>query len=139
MSRPATDQTPLIDAIRAAEGALGQAQTLLDAVDSASTDINHAVDGLPAAIADIQNGIDDGRPQGRLPTHPRSSSARDAARRVKAVADAQVNRDTDPLGAFPHLTKADADLDRMLSSVGEQPEAAKQGSSTRRCSPRNRG
>ncbi len=128
VSRPATDQTPLIDAIRAAEGALGQAQTLLDAVDSASTDINHAVDGLPAAIADIQNGIDAAAGQLRQPNTPQADqldSARDAA--VKAVDDAKTNGTNDPLGAFTRLTKADADLDRILASVDEQrQEAAKQ-------------
>ena len=58
ISKPATDQTQLVDAVRATEGALGQAQTLLDAVDSAATDINRAVADLPNRIADIQTGID---------------------------------------------------------------------------------
>jgi BMFP domain-containing protein YqiC len=39
VSRPAGRQAGLIDSIRAAESALGQARTLLDAVDSAGTDI----------------------------------------------------------------------------------------------------
>ena len=68
--------------IRAAESALGQARTLLDAVDSASTDINRAVAGLPAAIADIQNGINAARAQlaqGGVPRADELSAARDAA------------------------------------------------------------
>lgn len=47
VSRPADKQGGLVDAIHAAEAALGQARTLLDAVDSASTDINRAVAGCP--------------------------------------------------------------------------------------------
>ena len=47
----------LVDAIRAAESSLGQARSLLDAVDSAGVDINRAVAALPDAIADIQNGV----------------------------------------------------------------------------------
>ena len=57
VARPADRQGGLVDAIHAAEAALGQARTLLDAVDSASTDINRAVTGLPALIADVQSGI----------------------------------------------------------------------------------
>ena len=38
LARPADRQTGLVDAIRAAESALGQARTLLDAVDSAATE-----------------------------------------------------------------------------------------------------
>jgi uncharacterized membrane protein YgcG len=42
VSRPAGRQSGLVDSIHAAESALGQARTLLDAVDSAATDINRA-------------------------------------------------------------------------------------------------
>jgi predicted nucleic acid-binding Zn-ribbon protein len=125
VSRPAGDQTSLVDAIRAAESALGQARTLLDAVDSAATDINRAVAGLPAAITDIQNGIDQAGAllqQGNTPQAAELSAARDAA--AKAAAAAKSNGNADPLGTFTRLTKADADLDRLLASVHEQREAA---------------
>ena len=49
-------------------------------------------------------------------------AARDAA--VRRVADAQKTGSADPLGAFTQLTKADADLDRLLASVAEEREAA---------------
>jgi hypothetical protein len=131
VSRPADDQTGLIDAIRAAEGGLGQAQTLLDAVDSASTDINRAIAGLPAAIADIQNGIDQAGGQLGQPNTLQSdqtadlTTARDAA--VKAVTEANSAGSADPLGVFTRLTKADADLDRALASIAElRQEAEKQ-------------
>jgi hypothetical protein len=125
VSRPAGDQTGLVDAIRAAESALGQARTLLDAVDSAATDINRAVAGLPAAITDIQNGIDQATAllqQGNTPQGAELTAARDAA--AKAAADARSNGNADPLGTFTRLTKADADLDRLLASVHQQREAA---------------
>src|SRR6185503_5464116 len=57
VARPAGRQSGLIDSIRAAESALGQARTLLDAIDSAGTDINRAITTLPAAIEDIKKGI----------------------------------------------------------------------------------
>lgn len=125
VSRPAGDQTGLVDAVRAAESALGQARTLLDAVDSAATDINRAVAGLPAAIADIQNGIDQAAGLLQQPDTPQAaelSTARDAA--VKTVVEAKNDGNADPLGTFTRLTKADADLDRLLASVHEQRDAA---------------
>ena len=118
-------QTGLVDAVRAAESALGQARTLLDAVDSAATDINRAVATLPSAIADIQNGIKaagDQLAQGDTAHADELGAARDAA--VKAVADAQSTGTADPLGAFTKLTQADAELDRLLASVAEEREAA---------------
>jgi uncharacterized membrane protein YgcG/predicted nucleic acid-binding Zn-ribbon protein len=123
VSRPAGDQTGLVDTIRAAESALGQARTLLDAVASAGTDINRAVATLPSAIADIQNGINQAGTQlaqGNIPHTTELGAARDAA--VKAVAAAQSTGAADPLGAFTQLTQADAELDRLLASVAEERE-----------------
>ena len=124
-ARPAGDQLGLVDAVRAAESAAGQARTLLDAVDSAATDINRAIAALPSAIADTQAGVDSATgqlQQANIPQAAELTAARDAA--AKAIADANSNGAADPLGAFTRLTKADADLDRLLASVTEQREAA---------------
>lgn len=124
VARPVGRQIGLIDSIRAAESALGQARTLLDAVDSAGTDINRAVATLPEAIADIQKGINQAGTlvaQGNTPHATQLGAARDAA--VKAVADAQSAGTTDPLGAFTKLTQADAELDQLLASIAEEREA----------------
>jgi TPM domain len=121
VSRPATDQTALVDAVRGAEGALGQAQTLLDAIDNVSSDITRAVADLPARIADIQTGIDQAAQQLDQPDTPHEAeltAARDAA--VKAAAGARDNGATDPLGTFVRLTEADAELDRLLATVTQQ-------------------
>lgn len=131
VSRPADRQGGLVDAIHAAEAALGQARTLLDAVDSASTDINRAVTGLPAVIADIQNGINQAGAQlaqGNVAVATELSTARDAA--VQAVSQAQSTGNSDPLGAFTRLTQADADLDRLLAEVAEERETAERLSRT---------
>ena len=71
----------LVDAIRAAESALGQARSLLDAVDSAGADINRAVAALPSAIADIQNGINQADGQLQQGTSTRQSELERGARR----------------------------------------------------------
>ncbi|MDT5326521.1 MAG: hypothetical protein QOF25_3673 [Mycobacterium sp.] len=124
VARPADRQGGLVDAIRAAESALGQARTMLDAVDSAATDINRAVAGLPAAIADIQAGINQAAgqlAQGRVPHATELGAARDAA--MTAVSNAQSTGNADPLGAFTQLTQADAELDRLLATITEEREA----------------
>ncbi|MCH9722353.1 MAG: TPM domain-containing protein [Actinomycetia bacterium] len=115
----------LIDSVRAAESALQQARTMLDAVDGAASDIRRAVAELPAAIEDIQRGISQASGQlarGGLAQATEMSAARDAA--VAAVAAAQTNGSSDPLGAFTQLTQADADLDRLLEGAAEEREAA---------------
>jgi hypothetical protein len=115
----------LVDCVRGAESALQQANTMLDAVDSAASDIRRAVSALPSAIEDIQRGITSAAEQlagGGLGKSTELSSARDAA--VKAVTNAQSVGAADPLGAFTQLTQADADLDRLLATVAEEREAA---------------
>jgi len=126
VARPAAKtQTELVDCIRATESALVQAGSMLDAVESAASDIRRAVATLPSAISDIQNGIEAAAAQLAQADTPHAAelgAARDAA--VKAVADAQSTGAADPLGTFTELTKADADLDRLLASVAEEREAA---------------
>jgi len=115
----------LIDCVRGAESSLQQANTMLDAVDSAASDIRRAVSTLPAAIEDIQRGISQAGEQlakGGLAKTAELSTARDAA--VRAVSAAQTNGSTDPLGTFTQLTQADADLDRLLATVTEEREAS---------------
>lgn len=115
----------LVDCVRGGESALQQANKMLDAVDSAASDINRAVATLPSAIEDIQRGINQASEQlaqGGLSKAGELSAARDAA--VKAVSAAQSNGAADPLGAFTQLTQADAELDRLLAGVAEEREAA---------------
>jgi chromosome segregation ATPase len=125
-TRPvAGQQAELVDCVRGAESALGQARSLLDAIDSAASDIRRAAAGLSATIADIQAGINQANTALQQPNTAHAaelSAARDAA--TKAVAAAQSTGSADPLGAFTQLTKADADLDRLLATLAEEREAA---------------
>lgn len=115
----------IVDCVRGAESALQQAATMLDAVDSAASDIRRAVTALPMAIEDIQRGIDaagNQLAQGGLGKAAELSAARDAA--VTAVAEARSKGTADPLGTFTQLTQADANLDRLLAEAAEEREAA---------------
>ena len=121
----AGEVSELVDCVRGAESSLQQANKMLDAVDSAASDIRRAVSTLPSAIEDIQRGINQASEQlaqGGLAKSAELSAARDAA--VKAVSAAQSNGAADPLGAFTQLTEADAELDRLLAGVAEEREAS---------------
>jgi len=121
----AGEVSDLVDCVRGAESSLQQATTMLDAVDSAASDIRRAVSTLPSAIEDIQRGINQASEQlaqGGLAKVTELSAARDAA--VKAVSAAQTSGAADPLGAFTQLTQADADLDRLLATAAEERDAA---------------
>ena len=143
VTRPvAGQQAELVDTVRAAESALGQARSLLDAVDSAESDINRAAAMLPSAIADIQNGIaqaDAQLRQGNGPHVSELTAARGAA--ASAVETAQTTGSTDPLGAFTGLTKADAELDRLLarSPKNARPPNGWLAHTIKRCSARSLG
>ncbi|OBI96478.1 hypothetical protein A5660_07795 [Mycobacterium alsense] len=115
-------QAPLVDGIRAAESALGQARALLDAIDNAATDIGHAVATLPSLIADVRAGVARADEQLRSTRKPASShtAALAAARDAAAGALASARGSADPLGAFARLTKADGDLDRLLAAVAQE-------------------
>jgi TPM domain len=114
-------QTALVDAIRAAESALGQAAALLDAIDNAAQDIRHAVGALPSVIDDIQAAVKRADEQlGRAGAGHAAelTAARDAAN--QALTGARAGGTADPLGAFTRLTKAGADLNRVLTTVAQE-------------------
>ena len=116
----------LVDAIRAAESSLGQARSLLDAVDSAATDINRAV--ADVAVGDRRHP-ERHQPGGRATAAAQHAAGRRTDRRPRGRGrgrrrGAEANGSADPLGTFTRLTKADADLDRLLASVAEEREAA---------------
>jgi uncharacterized membrane protein YgcG len=124
-------QTGLVDAFHAAESALGQARSLLDAVDTAAGDIRHAIATLPSTMADIQANINRANeqlrrtPKSRSPRVKELTAARDAA--VTALDWSRSARGTgsaDPLGAFAKLTTADADLTRRLAALAEEQATA---------------
>ncbi|OBJ00404.1 TPM domain-containing protein [Mycobacterium sp. 1465703.0] len=123
-------QTYLVDAVHAAESALGQARALLDAVDNAANDIQHAIDRLPSAMTDIQNDIQRADELLRKTQNAKTAhtsdlrAARDAA--IRAVESARAGASDDPLGAFGQLTKADAALNGLLATTAQEQAAAEQ-------------
>ena len=123
-------QSRLVDAVRGAESALGQARALLDAVDHAAGDIQHAIDSLPSAVTDIQNDITRAgellqKTSNVKTAHPSELvAARDAA--IRALESARAGASDDPLGEFAQLTKADARLNGLLATLAQEQAAAEQ-------------
>lgn len=123
-------QSRLVDAVRAAESALGQARALLDAVDHAAADIQHAIDRLPSAMTDIQNDITRADELLQKTSNVKTAhagdlaAARDAA--IRAVESARAGASDDPLGEFGQLTKADAGLNGLLATLAQEQAAAEQ-------------
>jgi len=113
-ARPAGQQGAAVAAIRAAEGAVGQARTLLDAVDHGAENIRAAIAGLPAAIEDARADMAAARD---LVTHGGEllASAMEAAE--AALASAEAAKDTNPLGAYTDLAAADVELDKAISTA----------------------
>ncbi|HTX93438.1 MAG TPA: TPM domain-containing protein [Mycobacterium sp.] len=123
-------QAGLVDAVRAAESALGQARALLDALDNAASDIKHAIDQLPSVITDTQGHLDSAAEVLHKTANTKAAhtgeliAARDTA--ARALDSARVAGSADPLGAFGQLSKADADLTGQLARLAQEQAAAEQ-------------
>ncbi|WP_194819171.1 TPM domain-containing protein [Nocardia sp. XZ_19_385] len=119
--QPVGKQGAAVPAIRSAEGAIGQARTLLDAVDNASTNIEQARAGLPGALAELRKDLADAS---GLTAHggPELTAAVNTAQR--ALTKAESTGDTDPLGSFHDAVTADGDLDKAIAAATDRKLAA---------------
>ncbi|MFE1594067.1 TPM domain-containing protein [Nocardia sp. NPDC058705] len=115
LTQPVGQQGGAVAAIRAAEGAIGQARTLLDAVDQAATNIQQARDGLPAALDELRADL----------SSAKSLTEFGGADLTAAVASATAalnnpNAETDPLGTFHTAVTADTELDRAIAAASDR-------------------
>ncbi len=122
-------QGAAVVAIRAAESALTQADSLLDAVDHAQNDIRRAIGTLPDAMDDLQQGVTAaGTFDGRPGVGGQGAAALTTARREAedALAYAEANKESDPLTSARRVAEADAALDAALEQVEQASERAEQ-------------
>ncbi|WP_265522675.1 TPM domain-containing protein [Oerskovia flava] len=119
------DRATAVTLARAAENAVGQAVTLLDAVDRAGSDLAEAGTRLDRAVASITADMADA---GRLlPGDPAVAPLVTEAQ--AAVANAgSVRSGGDPIAALRRLTDAEAALDAALAPHREQAEHAARAS-----------
>lgn len=110
-------------AVRAAEEALGQAQTLLDAVERGRTDLDTARTGIDALVAEVESDLAAAR--AAQPGTPALAAAIARAEQVLAATrEAAAAPAVDPLATTARLEEADAALDRALAEVRDAAERA---------------
>ncbi|WP_245721834.1 TPM domain-containing protein [Nocardia crassostreae] len=108
VAKPVGQQGGAVAAIRGAESALDAARTLLNAVDTAATDIEQARAGLPGIIDELRRD---------LATAATAQSALD-----KANTDGPAN----PLGSFQQAVAADTVLDKAIAAATDRKLAAEE-------------
>lgn len=118
--------------VRAAEGAVEQVSTLVDAVGRRAGELAGAADRLPAALTGTETdladaeGLLDGTPQGTPTADLRGRVAR-AQAVVRAVKGELGSGRYDPVDALRRVEEADAALDEALARAREQDEQERGG------------
>uniref|UniRef100_UPI002458136F TPM domain-containing protein n=1 Tax=Nocardia brasiliensis TaxID=37326 RepID=UPI002458136F len=121
LTQPVGKQGGAVAAIRAAEAAVVQARTLLDAVENAATDIQQARDGLPAVLDELRRDIASATELSEY-GGPELAAATTAAQ--TALTKAAAAAEADPLDAFHDAVAADTDLDRAIAAATDRKLAA---------------
>ncbi|MGW4843992.1 TPM domain-containing protein [Nocardia brasiliensis] len=121
LTQPVGKQGGAVAAIRAAEAALGQARTLLDAVENAATDIQQARDGLPAVLDELRRDIASAT---ELSEYGGPELAAATAAAQTALTKAAAAAEADPLDAFHDAVATDTDLDRAIAAATDRKLAA---------------
>ncbi|WP_405899708.1 TPM domain-containing protein [Streptomyces sp. NBC_00727] len=111
--------------VRAAEGAIGQAGTLVDGVERRARELDEAADQLPAALTEMETdladagGLLEGTAQGASTADLRGRIAR--ARSVAGDVRAEQGAGRyDPIDALRRVEEADAALDEALAGARER-------------------
>ncbi|WP_351226423.1 TPM domain-containing protein [Streptomyces sp. NPDC002133] len=116
--------------IRAAEGAVHQAERLIDAVDRRAQELAEAAGKLPGALTETEADLADAR--GLLKGTPPGVSTADLQGRIARAETvvAEVRRETDagpydPIDALRRVEEADAVLDEALAGARERESGAR--------------
>ncbi len=126
VQRPAGRQQGLLEALRAADLALDQAEKLVGAVEHAEENIQTAQNSLSALIDEVRHELTEAQ---RLLAAPEATginhAALEAAHREgsDALEQARQVADSDPLSAWSALTEADANLDEQLDAARDSAES----------------
>lgn len=120
--------------VRATEGAVGQATTLVDAVDRRAQELAEAAAKLPAALTGTETDLADakGLLEGTAEDVPtadlqgRIARARSVLGEVKRELEAGPY---DPIDALRRVEEADAALDKALTGAGEREQGSRRARS----------
>ncbi|WSX28163.1 TPM domain-containing protein [Streptomyces sp. NBC_00984] len=121
----ATDHSAAAVYIRAAEGAVDQATTLVDAVDRRTRELAKAADKLPGALTETETDLADagGLLEGAGNGAPTADLRGRIARARSVLADVREELRAgpyDPIDALRRVEEADAALDAALAGVRER-------------------
>ncbi|MFF0607747.1 TPM domain-containing protein [Nocardia tengchongensis] len=120
-AKPVGQQGAAVADIRAAESAVDAARTLLDAVDTAATDIEQARAGLPALIEELRRDL---ATAAGLSEHGGTDLPAATASARTTLDQATTDGATNPLGIFRQAVAADAALDQAIAAAGDRKRAA---------------
>ncbi|GFN06835.1 hypothetical protein Smic_53910 [Streptomyces microflavus] len=136
-ARPAVDANDHARAavyIRATEGAVGQAGTLIDSVDRRSAELAEAAGKLPAALTETETDLADAG--GLLEGTAAATSTADLRGRIARaeavltdVREAMAAGPYDPVDALRRVEEADAALDEALAGAREQEQGGRRARS----------
>ncbi|MFF0263832.1 TPM domain-containing protein [Streptomyces microflavus] len=136
-ARPAVEATDHARAavyIRATEGAVGQAGTLIDSVDRRSAELAEAAGKLPAALTETETDLADAG--GLLEGTAAATSTADLRGRIARaeavltdVRGAMAAGPYDPVDALRRVEEADAALDEALAGAREQEQGGRRARS----------
>lgn len=126
LSKPAGEQSGLVDALRATDLALDQADKLVEGIEHADDNIAQAVAGLGALVEEVRDEIGEANNLLAAPDAAkinREGLAAAVAAGTEALRAADATGAADPLGAWTTLNDADADLDEQLADARDAADA----------------
>ncbi|MFE6864757.1 TPM domain-containing protein [Nocardia sp. NPDC057668] len=123
VARPVGEQGAAVAAIRGAESALDTARALLDAVDTAATDIEQARGGLPGIIEELRRDL---AAAAGLTQHGGVELTGAVGAANAALEQAVRDGASNPLGAFRAAVTADTALDRAIAAATDRRLAAEE-------------
>lgn len=123
------ERPPAALAVRAAEEALGQAETLLDAIERGRSDLDAARAAVDALVVEVESDLAAARAvqsadNGQLAAAPLRAAVAGAEQALASVHAAVGGPTMDPLSAVPRLEESDAALDRALGEIRDAGERA---------------
>jgi len=116
-------------AVRAAEEATGQAETLLDAVERGRADLDAALAAIDPLIAEVESDLAAARAAepgtaGQPTAAPLAAAIGRADQTLAAARAARASTPVNPLAVVPGLEEADAALDSSLAEIRDAGERA---------------
>ncbi|UFS99804.1 TPM domain-containing protein [Nocardia huaxiensis] len=117
VAKPVGQQGAAVAAIRAAESAVDAARTLLNAVDTAATDIEQARAGLPGMIEELRRDL---ATAATLTEHGGTELSTAATAARTALDSAVATGETNPLGTFQQAVAADTALDKAIAAATDR-------------------